>query len=77
MPEMTPIPPGLRVEDTCDYCHRGFARTRGAKAVCPSCGLENDRIDTSLRPSESNMLPGGPERAVLPTPKPKPRRQRK
>ena len=68
---LEPIPPALRVEDTCDYCFRAFTRTRGLPVICPSCGLENVRPQTGA--PETGMLPGGPERAVLPNPKPKPR----
>jgi hypothetical protein len=86
MPLMTPIPPGLRVEDACDYCYRPFARAQGiAVIVCPNCGLDNIRaaaahslpfqaVESGI---ESNLLPGGPERAVLSSPQPKPRRRRK
>ncbi len=75
MPEMTPIPPALRTEATCDYCYRPFVRAAGAAATCPNCGLDNVRRDVAAL--ESNMLPGGPEKAVLPDPQPKPRRRRK
>jgi hypothetical protein len=84
MPLIDPIPPAERVEDTCDYCQRAFARARTTAAVCPSCGFENVRkvspVEAREAPAavESNMLPGGPEKAVQPAPQLKPRpRKRK
>lgn len=78
MTELSPIPPELRVEDTCDFCRRAFARTRGVlPIICPSCGLENVRPKSGA--AETGMLSGGPEKAVLPKPqaKPRPRQKRK
>lgn len=66
---MKPTTVAPRVEVSCDFCLRAFARVRGQAAVCPSCGRENRR--------ESAMLGGGQENAMLSNPKPRVRRSRK
>jgi hypothetical protein len=80
MGSLTPIPAALRVEDTCDFCLRDFARIRGEGAICPSCGCENPRTDarTAKIPlRESAMLGPGPEKAVLTPPRPRPARKKR
>lgn len=54
MPLLTAIPPALRVEETCDFCLRSFARTAGASAICPSCGLANPRTDPLIELEPEN-----------------------
>jgi predicted amidophosphoribosyltransferase len=70
--QLSSIPPRLRVEDICDYCRRQFVRARGIAAICPSCGLENERMQP-----ESSMLVPAAEKAIKPQPVPKPRKPRK
>lgn len=79
MPDLQPIPPALRIEDTCDYCRRPFVRALGAPAICLSCGLENVRGDVRApKPTpESAMLAPAVERAVLSPAKPRRPRKRK
>jgi len=71
---LSPIPPALRVEDTCDYCLRAFARQRGAAAICPNCGLENVRNGVFGARPETNMLAPA-ENMMRPSPAARPRRK--
>lgn len=47
------------VEDVCHHCQRGFRRLRGAASICPLCGVENVRPETT-------MLAPAAEHAIMP-----------
>lgn len=75
LPLSVTIPSAPRVEDTCDFCRRAFARVHGAAAICPNCGLENVRQVFSGEVPETAILAPAVENAMRPSPDPKPRRR--